>query len=249
MYRIFDILVIDRGKKRASCSHYVAVSQTSEPINTDRPDQSDGTYTSPKGSFQLETGFTYGKEESQYLLHNTMLRYGLFSKTEIRLSVDYGRMKSKTGIMPVGISVKHRIALQKGLFPDITAVGNIGLPFSASRNFRPRNQPATLSLAFQNEFLEKFSVVYNVGWSLDGVATTNNWILTTSAGFFATEALSFFAEYFSQFASSARPDHNIDMGVAWLLKNNLQLDLTAGSTILAGSKDRFVTTGISYRFD
>ena len=52
--------------------------QELELINTDRPDQSEGTYVLPERVFQIEGGLTYSKGN---LAPNVMLRYGLL-KTE-----------------------------------------------------------------------------------------------------------------------------------------------------------------------
>lgn len=227
---------------------YDAFSQATGPINTDRPDQSDGTYTLPAGGLQLETGLTLGEEENSYLLHNTMLRFGVLPETEVRLSVDYGRMSSTTGIQPVGISVKRRLVLQKGALPDITAVGNIGLPFLSTANFRPGKAPASLLLAFQNDLSDRFSLGYNFGWLRDGETSRDNWVLTSSVGYAPVEKLSFFVEYFSQFAGGVRPDHHIDAGIAWLPKGHIQLDLAAGSAIFGPARSRFATAGFSYLF-
>lgn len=228
---------------------YRATSQATEPVNSDRPDQSDGTYTLPKKFYQLETGFTYGKENGSYIFHNTMLRYGLTSKTEFRFLLDYGKSNGETGIMPVGVSIKHQIVSPKGWLPDITAVGYLRLPFLATNNFRPDKIPASLLLAFQNDLSDKLSVGYNFGSSFDGESADNDWIFTISAGFAPTEVLSFFAEYFSQFSNASKPAHNMDVGAMWLLKNNLQLDMAIGSTLFKDIKNRFITIGVTYRFN
>ncbi len=221
--------------------------QTTEPINTDRPDQSDGTYTLPRNAYQLETGLTYGKEGNHYLLHDIMLRYGLTSKTELRLLVDYGRVNSKTGIMPVGISFKRQIISAHSWIPDISAIGYVRLPMLGTNNFKPDKIPATLLLAFQNDISEKLSIGYNLGSSLDGESTRKNWILTASMGYSSSRIFSFFIEYFSQFTDSARPEHNIDIGAMWLLEDDLQLDIAIGSTIFDSDRNQFITTGISYK--
>ena len=64
----------------------LAIAQNDETINTDRPDQSKGVYTLPKGQFQIENGYVFSKEDSSA---NLMLRYGLIPNTEIRLEGDF----------------------------------------------------------------------------------------------------------------------------------------------------------------
>ena len=62
--------------------------QEIEPINTDRPDQNEGTYVLPKGTFQIEGGLQYSEGE---FAPSLMLRYGLLKGTEIRLDTDFGK--------------------------------------------------------------------------------------------------------------------------------------------------------------
>ena len=68
------------------CCTSLAIAQNDENINTDRPDQSEGVYTLPKGQFQIENGYVFSKEDSSA---NLMLRYGLITNTEIRLEGDF----------------------------------------------------------------------------------------------------------------------------------------------------------------
>jgi len=227
-----------------------AFCQESIPINTDRPDQSDGVYTLPQHDLQLETGLIYGNASGGYFLHNTMLRYGLLTKTELRLAIDYGLRQNAGAILPVSLSVKQAMLGQKGIIPAITAVGSIGLPFSATSNARPGKVPATLVLAFENEISDQLSFSYNLGSFSDGGNSHLNWLVTANIGYSPLEKYSFFAEYFSSFVPGLRSEHNVDVGLSWLLKNNLQLDLAGGTGIFRGpEKSQFITTGISCRFD
>ena len=68
------------------CCTSLAIAQNDETINTDRPDQSEGVYTLPKGQFQIENGYVFSKQDSSA---NLMLRYGLITNTEIRLEGDF----------------------------------------------------------------------------------------------------------------------------------------------------------------
>ncbi len=228
-----------------------AASYGQGPINTDRPDQSTGVYTLAKNAFQLETGLLYGGvSASDYLLHNTMLRYGLFKKTEVRVSLDYGRQFGATGILPVNLSVKQALVAQNGVLPAITAIADLSLPFLASDPFRPANLPAGLTLAFENELSDHFSLTYNVGAFADGERDRPNWLVTTNIGYAPVAQVALFLEYFATYAGGVPPDHNADAGILWLLKDNLQLDLAAGTSLFrTAMENRYITVGFSYRFD
>lgn len=224
--------------------------QNTLPINTDRPDQSDGVFTLSPGTFQLETGLTYGKSVDDYLLHNTMFRLGLLSSTEIRVAIDYGKQSGDTGLMPIGISIKQGLIENRGALPAMTIIGSINLPFLASNVFEPNKIPVGLTLAFENGLSDTFSLSYNLGVFTDGASDEPNWLATANLGYAPLEKIAFFLEYFATYTKIAPPDHNVDAGVAWLLKNNLQLDLAFGTSIFRdAAQNQFVTAGFSYRFD
>src|ERR1700733_15702270 len=64
-------------------------------INTDRPAVTDSSVVVPAGALQLENGVQATDSDGRYALDfpETLLRYGLFDKTELRLTVpDYYRM-------------------------------------------------------------------------------------------------------------------------------------------------------------
>lgn len=64
----------------------------SPPIATDRPSVTDSSVVVPAGSLQFEDGFAYTVSQGQsgWDGSETLLRFGLASKTELRLDVpDY----------------------------------------------------------------------------------------------------------------------------------------------------------------
>lgn len=219
-------------------------------IDTDRPDQSDGVFTLPSGKFQVETGFIYGKAVDDYFMNNTMVRLGLTQSTEVRLAVDYGRQTGTTGLMPVGLSIKQNLWHEKGALPTTTLIGTINLPFLASTPFKTDKVSWGLTLAFENGLSDKFTLAYNFGTFTDGFTNELIWLWTTNLGYSVSDKVSIFAEYFGNYTEVAQPSHNADIGLLWLLQENLQLDLAMGTRIFdQAEKDQFVTVGFSYRFD
>ena len=67
-------------------------SQTTEPIQADRPDQTETPALVPKGMFQVETGFTFQKNDalSKSLgLPSTLWKYGVNDNFELRLITEF----------------------------------------------------------------------------------------------------------------------------------------------------------------
>lgn len=227
-----------------------------EPINTDRPDQSDGTYILTANKFQLETGLIFSQSNNQLtdIAQSTMLRYGVSKKLEVRLLINAGfnsadAFKTKNfGLSPVSMSAKRSLCKQKGMWPAITAVGYLKLPFTASKTYQIDYFAPAFLFAFQNDFTEKLSLGYNAGITWDGVERQNSYEATVSLSYSLSGKFSMFGEYFAMFTKIDSPSHNVDFGTQYLINSSLQIDLATGSSLFNNSQSVFETLGISYRF-
>lgn len=208
--------------------------QISENIITDRPDQSEGTYVIPSQRFQFENGIVYTQNDFAY---EFMLRYGLSKNNEIRLESDlaYSSKHLLTNILVV--SVKQQISQQKKYFPAVTIVGYMGFDYE-SKKINP-----DLLLALEQDF-EKFYFVMNIG-SKKGF---QNGIYTFQTGFPITSKTTFYSEYFLIFSEKSSPNHGFDTGLLYILKPNLQLDLSAGINYENANWVRYISSGISILF-
>ena len=66
-----------------------------EPLNSDRPDQSEGPFVLPRGMVQIESGTLLEGGGSTAIIQNTMLRVGINGSTEVRLLIDAGHNGSE----------------------------------------------------------------------------------------------------------------------------------------------------------
>ncbi|MBK9959460.1 MAG: transporter [Chitinophagaceae bacterium] len=210
------------------------------PINTDRPDQGDGVFTIPKNSWQLENGLIFAK---QTIPNNLLLRYGITQSTELRLVTDAGKEMQSTGLKPIVFSVKQRLIQQKKIIPAISFVGYISNEKWASKNFRGNDIQYELKLAMENEISDKFSLGYNVGASNE----FKNLNITAGISYAASNKISTYVEYFSSLSKAAN-EHNADIGVLYLLKPQLQLDISVGNSLFSKANRFYATTGVSYWF-
>lgn len=210
-----------------------------EPISTDRPDQSDGVYTIPKNQIQVENGLTLAKGT---VINNLMLRYGLGSSTEVRLLVDAGKEEGIRGLKPLTISAKQRLLeQQQKIIPAITLVGYVSFEKAASKNFQGNEIPFELKLAFENELDDQFSLGYNLGTS-DKFKNLN---FSFGVGYSPIENISTFVEYFSTF-NRHDSEHNIDIGILFTATPVLQFDIACGRSIDDRDANFFTTFGVSY---
>ncbi len=234
-----------------------ACSQAVDPINTDRPDQSDGTYILPQKKFQLETGINFFQSPREFtdITQSTLLRYGISKTSEVRLLINEGLIKEEDVagrsfvLYPAALSAKHALFKERKIWPAVTVVGYIKLPFGATKKYQLNRFAPTLLLAFQNDFTDKLSLGYNLGIARNGTGDINYYLATASFSAVLSEKFSLFAEYFSQFNSVGGPSHNMDTGLQFLLNPRLQLDMAAGSSLFDKGATTFETFGVSYRFD
>ena len=66
----------------------IVTAQQIEPLQADRPDQTETPYLVPPGMFQVETGFSFQKNDAfsnTNALPSTLWKYGLNENFEVRL--------------------------------------------------------------------------------------------------------------------------------------------------------------------
>jgi len=219
----------------------VNLAQNLSPINTDRPDQSDGTYVLPQYKFQIEDGIFSAENNFQ---NNLMLRFGITKSTEFRLLSDFCKTKNTKGFLPLGVSIKQRLINQNKLIPAITFVSYLRVGQFASKDFLSTENQIDFKFAFQNDLNDKFSLSYNLGTS----TSLNHLNYTINLGYSPLDNLSFFGEYFSDLIKKELPSRNFDLGILCLLNEKLQIDIACGSSILLKQNEYYLTTGMSYRF-
>ncbi|HRB30775.1 MAG TPA: transporter [Ferruginibacter sp.] len=113
----------------------------------------------------------------------------------------------------------------------------------ASKAFRGNDIQYELKLAMENEISEKFSLGYNVGASNE----FKNLNITAGISYAASNKISTYVEYFSSLSKAAN-EHNADIGVLYLLKPKLQLDISVGNALFSKANRFYTTTGVSYWF-
>ena len=212
----------------------LAVAQSDESLNTDRPDQSEGVYTLPKGQFQVENGLVFSKEEG---FDNLMLRYGLITNTEIRLEANFD-VKTPDFSSTV-FSVKQRLWQSERYLPSVSLIG-----YGQYSKGEGKAYTFDACLAFESVLADEFSLAY----SLSSVQQFEGYNFTTELNYTPTSKFWGFVEYYATYQPHYAPLHNIDVGIAYFLKPNLQLDLSGGRTLFQPEANYFIGVGVGYLF-
>jgi Putative MetA-pathway of phenol degradation len=221
-------------------------------INTDRPDQSDGSHIVEKKHFQVETGIQFSKldQVTTSIDNVTLIRYGVTKKFEIRLLNEYTSIHDSTrvsGEQPLTVSFKNQLCKQHGLLPKITLVSYFHLPFELSKSFHADHFGYAFTLAMRHELNSRLKLYTNVGLIEDQQTTDISYLSTAELNYNLTEKLSSFIEYYGNYEKHSSASNGMDMGFIYAIKKNLAADLAFGSPTLKLAVTKFIAFGMSVR--
>ncbi len=220
-------------------------------INTDNPDQSDGTHIVEKKYFQVETSFQFSKNDATHGFDNiTLIRYGITRRFEVRLSNQYTYANDSgtiSGTRPLTLSFKNQLTTQHGLLPKLTLVSYFRLPFTISPGFPVHYFGYTFTLAARHDLANNLKIYSNFGVSRDEESGMLGYLGTLELNYNFTAKFSGYVEYFGNYAVHVYPLHGLDIGFIYALKNNFAIELALGSPTLKLGLNRFISTGVSLR--
>lgn len=203
-------------------------------IVTDRSDQTESSTTIPNKSSQLEMGVANEnyKSEQSLLLPTTLFRYGLTKSIELRFVeqlVGFNKStssKTEFGLSDVELGAKIQVFKKEDVNTKIAFISHLIIPTGNSEltntYFGTVNKLAVSHNL--NNFLE---LGYNLGYNYFG---TGNGDLTYSMvlGIGLSDKFGTYVETYGEYANFTDFISNIDGGVTYLLKENLQLDFSVG---------------------
>lgn len=235
---------------------------TEDIIITDRPDLTESSRTVPHKSIQIETGFLMVVEQPNeptefknilYQFPATLVRFGIFENVELRLFNQFVNERSNNpslilkerstyGIDNLQLGTKINITTEKGLRPEIALLSHIVLPLG-SEQFKNDKTLFNLVFSLSHTLSNKFSLGYNLGWTSNDINLKGSGTYTLAIGYTISPKLGFYAEGYGALQNLETLTLGLDGGFAYLLKNNIQLDLSAGKSIT--ENDYFVSAGFS----
>ncbi len=221
-------------------------------INTDMPDQSDGSHILEKKHFQIESAVLFSRldEYTRGFDNFSMIRYGVTRRFEVRLISQYSSVRDSnfvTGEQPLTISFKNQLCKQHGLLPKLTLVSYFKLPITLSPAFKAEHFGYSFTLAARHQLSNAFKLYTNFGITQDQVTTDISYIGTMGLNCNITDIFSSYIEYFGNYASHTSAANGMDIGFIYALKKNLAVHLALGSTTLKPGSDRFMSFGMSVR--
>lgn len=232
----------------------VFMAQNQEPIQTDRPDQTETPALVPKGMFQVETGFSVQKNDANsntQTLPSTLWKYGVNDHFELRLITEFTNEKvfdeKVSGFNPMLIGCKIKIADEKGIVPKTSFIGHIALPNAASKEFKSEFFAPEFRFVMQHTLSKKMSFSYNLGAEWDGFSPEPTFIYTVATGYSITEKIGSYIEFFGFAPQQQTANHNFDGGFTYLISPNVMVDASAGVGINENAPDYYWALGFSFR--
>jgi Putative MetA-pathway of phenol degradation len=229
-------------------------SQKLDPIQADRPDQTETPAIVPKGMFQVETGFTFQKNESHsqtFSLPSTLWKYGVNGNFELRLITEFVSEKINneklSGFTPVLIGFKVSLCEEKGIVPKTSFIGHISLPNAASANYKTDYTAPEFRFTMQHTLAEKLSLGYNLGCEWDGLLPAPTYIYTLTTGYSVSDKLGSYIELFGFAPQEDNANHNLDGGVTYLITDNFMVDLSSGVGLTDNAPEHYIALGFSFR--
>ena len=228
-------------------------------IETDRPDQTETPFLTPKNWIQLEAGFNIQqniKNSFEYLSPTLLSKIGISKKIELRLitSVVTNKVKgsfssfTQTGLVPVELGAKVFICEEKKIMPKTSLIFHFALPKFASKSFQSNKVAPNFRFVMQNTLSKTVGLGYNIGAEWDGFTNTPTWIYTFAPGFTLSKKWYGYIEVFGFINKNECPQHSIDGGLGYFLNDNIKLDVSSGFGISKAAPNWYFSLGGSIRF-
>ncbi len=232
----------------------VGIDVMSQTIMTDRPDQTEGSTSVPKNSFQIETGMMIGYNNIDGTAYRflvgptTLFRVGLVKGLELRVFNQLESVKNITkekeisGISDLEIGAKVELLNKENINTKIAFLAHLILP-TGTRNLTIDSYGVINKLSISHDITESIGVGYNVGYNYYG-KDRGDLTYTLVFGFSMTDKLGVFVEGYGDVADFKDNYVNFDGGLTYLIRDNLQFDFSLGTGI--NHYMNFFSMGISW---
>lgn len=232
------------------CISYITSAQQ---IQTDRPNETEGPNTISTHHLQVESGFSFEQEndEKTFEIPEIVLRYGLVKNLEFRIEsalkiTDEGS-NDDFGFEPVVIGFKYHILDHKNAIPDLALLGRVSIPWLADDVYQEPKYSPELRALLQHELSKSSHLGYNLGvhWLPD--TAKPEYIYTLSTDYSITKKIKIVVETYGFAELHHHAKNTADAALLFLVNNNLQLDIIAGTGIMHDYSNKFAEIGLSFR--
>lgn len=253
-----------------SSPYFSLAQEDTIQINTDRPGFSDYPKTIPKGYFQLEAGFSFESEtvnqnDKIQLINwnNTLLKYGITSAWELRLSQSYQsdrllgadpnpQLNWESNSGPLVVGTKINLLRESDLIPQTAILVEYGINTNGSDGLQ-NNSFYRIQLSSKYQLNPEWYLMGNLGYD-EFFNDFGRIRFTLNTGYSINEKLSVYAEIYGFRSEFLTPSNYFDGGFTYLINPKFQLDIHAGFDLvqqvnnLENYQQSFVSMGLGYLF-
>ena len=209
----------------------------SQTINTDRPDQTEGSSTINKGTFQIETGLLLSEDDNinakSLFLPSTLLRFGLTDNIELRVfqEIEHKIYQSNTtnGFNDLQLGLKIQLLQQEKNSIEIAFMSHVILPNSS--DFFSNNSFGLINkLCVSHPTDKRTQIAYNIGYDHIQIRGGNiTYSFVTS--YAVNDKFNAYIEPYGEINELSQHLGKINLGFTYLIKENMQFDYSLGSGI------------------
>lgn len=234
----------------------VAGAQEKAPFTADRPGVSTGPAIVGLNVLQIEQGFGYNHttSSSTFTFSNTLLRFGLFQNTELRiggdgiLHKDFNYGTSDIAFTGINIGTKISCFEGRGAIPAISVLADLSIPGTATKEYGTQALAPSLYLLFENFITEWLYICYNIGTQWDGSNPYPSLFLAASVGADITDKIGIFAESYNNIGPTDN-NYAVDFGLYWSIARRLQIDISADLNLKQTNQNWGLSLGLAWQFN
>jgi hypothetical protein len=168
----------------------------------------------------------------------------------VGLITEFATIKSDqtmSGLNPVTIRIKEKIADESGILPTTSFIGYLTIPHFATDNFKTTYFAPAFRFTMQNTLSDKFSIGYNLGLEWDGESPYPTFIYTFTTDYSISNKIGIFIEIYGFTPQKLKADHRFDCGLSYLLRPNVSLDIEGGAGLTPNAPKYYLACGFSFR--
>jgi hypothetical protein len=173
------------------------------------------------------------------------LRLG-FAYLSVQDNANTDSLKTSKGFAPLYTGFKILITEEIGCIPEIAFLGGLVLPFTANAFKSPHTAPV-MRFAFSHTLSDNLSLGYNLGAEWYGENAMPDYYYSMALGYSINPKIGTFIESFGFIPEKGIATHLADAGVTFLVRPNLQFDISGGLGLNKEASDGFISLGFSYR--
>jgi hypothetical protein len=223
------------------------------------PLTTDDAYTVEKGTFQLEMGFDYVRQDNhdKEFGPSLTLTYGLLERMDVAvgsayLFVDPSGGKNENGLGDTEVKVKYHLIDQKDWIPHFAVSGTLKIPTASdSKGLGSGKADFNFNTIFTWNLSERWQLYSNLGYTFIGEHHVDNECnYSVAAQFALSKKWALVGEIFGVNNFDGHKDDPISglVGAQYLLSDQLVLDAGVEIGMNTAAPDYRLTAGLTFFF-